>query len=356
MISLKQVMNHSHFLSIFIKTAQLSLKQLAPILIVFLFSCSESTEKKVGTGDFNHEHDSLYAEAPIDSVRLKIAPLPESDWFLYGLNGRVKSIRETPYEIIIDSTGNFFKGEVSTSLEYLHHKYEFDTSGFIWREYFYNRGLEISHIDEYHYNEDHRVLYIVKIAGKEKNNKKDTVYNVFNSQWYLESKHYYVNNVKRNTVLYFYDEENNIIKDSSDENWYRIYKYDSLGNEVESESHSSRGVMAYKNYYNSKNQKTRSKYYNDGNLQHISHYAYNHNGKLISIIDLKTNGDTVNINEYRDNQRGDQVFERHAYLEQGWDNRHTFEYTYDKHGNWIEQKYSKNSEPEYIIERRIEYY
>ena len=131
------------------------------------------------------------------------------------------------------------------------------------------------------------------------------------------------NNIEHNT----YDYGRLALKD--------IYKYDEKGNKIEENTYDSDGRLFFKYIY---------KYDEKGN--NIEKNKYDYNGRLDSKTTYKYDekGNTIEQNTY---YYDDRPAENYSYK---------YEYEYDKNNNWTQKIQYRNTIPNSIKERIIEYY
>ena len=229
------------------------------------------------------------------------------------LNGKVKSIREIPYEAV-EKFGEVVKGDALAILGENQqitfndkgNKIEenwFNSDGSLFSKYTYKYDDKGNKIESISFNSDGRLSSKSTYKYDDKGNKIEK--NSFNSDGSLSSK-----------LTYKYDDKDNLIEvnwsnpDGSLNSKY-TYKYDDKGNKIEQNSFKPNISLSYKLTY---------KYDDKGNEIEIN--SFNSDGNL--------------------------------------DDKYTYKYTYDQQGNWI-QKISYVVEngvekPSQIVERTIEYY
>lgn len=162
---------------------------------------------------------------------------------------------------------------------------------------------------------------------------------------------------------YKYDSKNNLVEVKT----YNVKnvltktqsnKYDREGNNIEMilGSPNSNGAWKYIYKYNDKKERIEQlKYKPDGSLKDKRVYSYDKNGNEDVQIKFSTGGSfTKFISTYDENNN---------LLVQDWFNEKgekihqtSFEYVYDKFGNWITKKRSSKGVLSMIWERQIEYY
>ena len=159
----------------------------------------------------------------------------------------------------------------------------------------------------------------------EKGNKIEE--NYYNSNGSLDFKDTYKYDEKGNKI-----EKNRYNSDGS--LYYKVtYKYDGKGNKIEVNHYDSNGSLILKYTY---------KYDENGNK--IEECWYNEDGSLIVKFTPKydENGNMMEVNNYDSNGSLHKKF--------------TYKYEYDKNNNWTQRIEYKNTIPNSITERIIEYY
>ena len=228
------------------------------------------------------------------------------------LKGKVKSIREIPYEAV-EKFGEVVKG---------------DALGF-------GKNLQITFnekgnkLEENWFNPDGRLDFKWTYKYDDKGNKIEL--NSFNHDGSLDSK-----------FTFKYDDKGNQIE----LNWFNpdgrldfkwTYKYDDKGNQIEENGFNSDGRLSFKSTY---------KYDDKGNK--IEQNSFNPDGSLGSKYTYKYDDKGNKIEENSFNPDGSLYYKA------------TYKYTYDQQGNWTQQityKVKNGVEkPSQIVERTIEYY
>ncbi|MDA8692772.1 hypothetical protein N9L92_01830 [Saprospiraceae bacterium] len=190
-------------------------------------------------------------------------------------------------------------------------------------KYFYNQDQIVTLIEVYN-NENELTSYTKQIINSF--DKIDTSYT------YLASKEL------SGIQIYNYDINNNLINriDSS-------FKYNR--------------TLKWRYEYNSLNEMTKLMAYDKyGLLRDTRNYKYNESGQEYESNLIKANGEfTFFKSKY--NENGD-LTDNIWYNKEGVIKSHTkFKYLYDEYGNWLTKVRSRDEEePNYIWERKIEYY
>ena len=229
------------------------------------------------------------------------------------LKGKIKSIREIPYEAV-EKFGEVVKGDALDGFgENL--QITFNEKGNKLEENFFNSDGSLNSKYTYKYDD--------------KGNKIEL--NSFNSDGRLSSK-----------LTYKYDDKGNIIELNSFNpdgklDFKLTYKYDDKGNQIES------------NYFNS-----------DGSLNSKYTYKYDDKGNQIESNYFNSDGMLYYKNTYKYDDKGNKIEKNLLNSDINLDDKYTYKYTYDQQGNWIQQiAYEvKNGieKPSQIVERTIEYY
>ncbi len=238
---------------------------------------------------------------------------PITDLIKMNLNGNVKSINKISYKIIVKSSGEFIKGKRGGKI--------LGEGEFI---IFNKKGNKISEFDNYDnrlalvytYNYDDKENVIEKSIYEFDSIVKKGVFNYYKGTNDIEVNWINYRGDFEGKMVYNYDIKGKLNEMSSydiDGSLYRKYsfKYDIKGNNIELYSYSkSERLVRSKNLT----------YYENGNIKttHLKSYSVNNNI----------------LNE----------------------TRNTYDYTYDNKENWITSINYRNGIPEYIIERKIEYF
>jgi hypothetical protein len=191
---------------------------------------------------------------------------------------------------------------------------------------------------------------------------------------------------------YKYAENGNKIE----ENWYKLdgsldkkktYKYAENGNRTEENSYEADGSLSYKygdapkTYkYDEKGNKIETNIYrSDGSFRHKDKYKYDEKGYKIERYYSNSDGRVVLVSTSKYDKKGNKIEcngcgweaedETYKYDEKGniieykgiFDNgfllfKKSYEYEFDKRGNWIKQIEFLDGIPTYILERQYEYY
>jgi len=258
---------------------------------------------------------NLIAQTTSDSLKPKMKMIKE---VIYKPeNGEIKH-RENLFNSNISSYMIFDKNEkVIESGQY-------DQDGFLYEKTIYER------------NEEGEIQ-----KGIKKNSSNEVV-----SYWT------YLYDSKRNIIeVNTYDSKNQLTD-------IQTNKYDEFGNNIEMllMTPGSQNTWKYIYKYNSENKKIEQlRYKPDGSLKDRRTYSYDEDGN--ENIEYKFNPDgsfMKFVSEY-DKMRNITIQYWFNEQEEQTDET-TFEYVYDKNGNWITNKRSSNGELGMVWERNIDYY
>ena len=165
---------------------------------------------------------------------------------------------------------------------------------------------------------------------------KETLYEAVDKFGQIEKGNWF------NNYFTIYDKKGNIIEENDYDsdgslNSKTTYKYDEKGNKIEENDYDSDGRLDSKTTY---------KYDEKGNTIEKNYYSYS-DGRLDSKITYKYNekGNTIEENDY-------------YYSDGRLDSKTTYKYKYeyDKNNNWTQKIQYRNTIPNIITERIIEYY
>ena len=302
------------------------------------------------------------------------------------LKGKVKTFTQTDYDAV-EKFGEIQKGEIDGKSIILfndngnkieENQYKFDGSlkskntykyedsgneliehcnynsvGSLEEKYIYDKGNIIEHSE---YNSDGSLKS--KNTRKYDDNGNEIEWKTYQSDGSLIHKYTYKYkyNYKGNKIeedeyskadtLYYskttykYDDKGNMIKEDAYHSeygrlslyWVRIYKYDDKGNKIEDVS------------------------YTDGSLYSKYTYKYDDKGNKIEHCNYNTNGSLEDKHTYKYDDKGNEI-ENYNYNSDGsLKDNYTGKYDYDITGNWIKWIIFENSIPQFITERKIEYY
>jgi len=148
-----------------------------------------------------------------------------------------------------------------------------------------------------------------------------------------------------------YDSQNNLTN-------IQLNKYDEYGNKIEMllKKPESENGWKYVYKYNFDNKKIEQlRYKPDGSLKDKRTYSYDENGNENLQVKFNPDGSfTKFVSEY---DEMDNMTVQNWFNEQDEQKHQTsFEYVYDKNGNWTSKRRSSNGELGMVWERLIEYY
>lgn len=241
----------------------------------------------------------------------------------YGLNRNVKSFTIKTYDMV-SKFGEYCKGEIDLSKDFEDCLYEFTKDGLLKSKSTLEiRGCEftgnIDGKDIYNYDTDGRIIseYSYYSSG---DLMSYTNYEYDSNGNCISKKHFDDDNSLIWTITNIYDTDNRIIKHIHNDEPHNIGVFEK---------------KAYEDDYE-------LTYVYDDNGKEIKHII--HNFKTIS---QKENTYEVEI--------PNNIIETNEYGLVSRINNQTFEYTYDKYGNWITLIISEDSVPKSLIEREITY-
>lgn len=280
----------------------------------------------------------------------------ESENYLkvYGLRGKVKSLKQSTFEAI-DKFGVVQKGkriDIDNDFDFNRLLY-FNENG-DWTTIFDFDSLgNLSSKTVCTYDSESKLIELTVSSGADQLTEKH-VYNYIQGRISQIAHYDSVGNLLKKT-LYEYDNMNQKIES-------REYLVDGTKGEKETWAYDKQGVLVeHCNYRASGALSIRKKYDKNGNniennftqfgIQFL--HRYDKNGNAVESTLKNTDGETKSYYEY--NSNGDKIRIKHVV---GKDTDITaYEYTYDQHHrNWIKRIEYHNSIPKYFVEREIEYY
>jgi hypothetical protein len=242
----------------------------------------------------------------------------------YNLTGKVKSIQQTGYDVIVDSTG-IKRGNKLNWYIVEDILVTFDTNG----------------------KESEKIEYLLDGGISERFiSKRDSVGNILvysgQGRWdFTETYKYNEIGQLIEKIHYYHD---GTVKDSTK------YQYDETGNLVETNNYIFDGSISPKEIYKSGNKIESIYYFSDGTVREdikynkygypIEETSYNQDG---TIKHRRTTLPMVDGEEYKEKSIEEQF-------------NIVSKYTYDTHGNWVIRIVSQNGKPRDWTERDIEYY
>lgn len=274
-----------------------------------------------------------------DSTKIKKFPFYKTDLEIMNLRGRVKYFREYSYKAI-DSFGKISKGERQfkdgfKSIPYGGY-FTFNKDGNFYEVIEYDKNGLIKGKDVYTYNKNGYKIERNTYASERKLQYK-IIYK-YDEKGYLidESLYNELGKLENKVVVNNNEENQEIIKKSydskGDPNGFDELKYDEKGNLIDSR-HNSFGIKSSRIIY--------MKYDKKGNLiEENSHYTIKEGS-----VDILTN--------FKYNKHDDII---EYWFDSSDESKTKYEYVYDSNLNWIKRIEFDNGFPQYIIERKIEYY
>lgn len=320
----------------------------------------------------------------------------ETDRLEHNLKGRVMLMRQLFYEAH-DSFGNIEKGEMDKDYyldndwivvfnregNYLLRKfnYEDDTLGILFGKntYKYDNIGNLINLRLYHQLKRPRNNEEIEFILKEM-----TFFEYDNRNNRISKNKYCSDSIMINRAIYKYDDNNNMIEHSKynydgslinrtinkydiqnnkieevwrlEDNRFRIitrYNYDETGNKIEKINYNTNGsiLSGYRYEYDVNNNKTEKHEFSTESGRTIRRkYIYNDDGKVTKIESLNS----TFINRYDD--KGNTIEVNYLNFDGSLIYNETFQYDYDKNGNWIKKNEFINTHPYLITERHITYH
>lgn len=272
----------------------------------------------------------------------KIASLEESTYFVNELGEKTKFLMsQTIYkfdslgvlqeETFTGSNGNGFTRKIFAN----------DAEGRALQIEFYAKHGKLDKKQTFIYDKKGNCIrkYFFKADGKTVAEKNVFKFDKNNNE--IEFNKYLEDTTKMVTKLtYKYDAKNNKIEsvtykaDLKSINGSEKFKYDKEGNVIESTGINDKGIL---------HKKTEYKYDKDNNVVELK--AYKGENSLLSLWTKSKFDDNHNCTEMLFLKEDGTTEETNSY-----------EFTYDKKGNWIKQKRSTNGGLNQVVERKIVYY
>jgi hypothetical protein len=184
-----------------------------------------------------------------------------------------------------------------------------------------------------------------------------------------------INSSKRGITSYTYDykldESGRVVEKKFNTKRKEIYKYDSMGHEVEEDTYNGDGSIADSTTYSydTKGNLIEWKLYNlKGILLRHSTKSYDSTGNCIEETDIEDNWNKDYISKYKLNLEDVNHHKKYKYDNHGnkiemdeikMDGRiriYIYQYEYDKIGNWIKYVFFVDDKIQGIVEREIQYY
>lgn len=220
--------------------------------------------------------------------------------------------------------------------------------------------------------------------GNSKHYKYDSLSNEIEKKWDFEPNHKYIYKYDNNNSLiekscytindslyfrqiYKYDENGNVIENSCydadgglDYKYTYTYKFDDEGNMIVKNRYNEKGVMDFKykhDYDNAGNEIVTSSYNADGGLDYTDTNSYDNAGNKTVVCHYNYKDSLVYIDtNYYDAKHN--LIESKRFNKSGSlkDNKHSYEFEFDKKGNWTRKIVFKDNLPTIFHERIIDYY
>jgi len=230
------------------------------------------------------------------------------DWNFFDLKGKVNSLSETSY-LAIEKNDEILKGKISADIS--------DEFGQLL--VFDNTGLLLVH-------------------------------NLYNSYGKLEDRQ-----------TYKYDYKGNQIETSKYNSKGRFqgkttFKYNKNGKWIEVKAYDAQGILIF-NSDISGYESDKSNNKSNGSYERLYNFKYDDRGNIIEENIVNTDDESINGKIiYRFDDMGNMVEANSYNLDGNLGSKKTFNYDYDKTGNWIKQIKVEDGIPKYIIEREIVYF
>ncbi len=251
-----------------------------------------------------------------------------------GLQGNVKSAKETTYKAIGKPGGKTTKGQKGTEAGKQDLYLFFDTEKKLTEKIKMNAAGKPVYKYEYKYDPQGKLI-------------SETVYNsdnkVFNSGLFKydsatkEESRYDENKTLFSKFFYHYDTNGNLteeLRHGADGvvKTKNNYTYDANGNKTEDQGFNADGTFVFKNTFtnDSKGLPVEIRAYTDEQTFGKKLCKYDDHQNLVEELEYRTSGDLVQ--------------------------KTTFSYKYDPQGNWTEKIKFVNNVPTFLTERAIEYY
>lgn len=232
----------------------------------------------------------------------------KNDLQKWNLNGKVESIKETPY-IAIEKFGEIVKGERgSFSIE---RNFIFNDKGYKIKTIFYNADGRLISRSEYKYDE--------------KGNNIETF--IYGSDNNLDEK-----------MEYRYDEKRNLIEKNNLDNSQNLYSKTKYKND-------EKGNLVKELLFNS-----------DGSLHSSTEYKYDDKGNRIEWTDYNDKGIILIKKELKNDEKGNVIELFCSMTAIGMSYKVESKYEYDENNNWNRRIDIKDGKPEFVVERVIKYF
>ena len=213
-------------------------------------------------------------------------------------------------------------------------------------------------------NMDHAIIKDIFFINGSKVRTQQYVYK-YNEKGALSEKMYSFKDVCDINYKYIYDEQGNLIKETSfykdnSPGQYDAYKYDAKGNQIEMSSFYEDGKLLYrKTYeYDTKGNVIRENSFGPYNeLNSYSEYKYNDKGNKIEKNYFSKDGILDERTSYKYDKQENLIEEKIFKSNGDLKDIRTYQYKYDNKFNWIEKKSLSKSNSVFETEvRKIVYY
>jgi len=242
----------------------------------------------------------------MDPMRTK--NLLHRDWNFFDLKGKVRTLSETSY-LAIEENGEILKGKMGADIfEECGQLLVFDNSGLLLVHNLYNSYGNLDQRQTYKYDRNGNQIEI----------------NKYNSQGKYQGK--------------------------------TNFKYDNKGKWIEVNAYNAKGILIFNSDiggYEIVENDNKS----DVSIESLYNYKYDDNGNIIEENIVNPDDDSIKgkITYRFDNM--DNMTESNSYkLDGNLERNKTFNYYYDKTGNWIKQIKFEDGIPKFIIEIEIVYF
>ena len=304
-----------------------------------------------------------------------------NDLIKLNLNGKIKSIKSTLFEVV-ENSGQIIKGKekkiYSDESENNYQYVLFNESGMITESllrtmgardeceirsfYKYNKkGLIIEKREDLGggiYNNHDECITTFIFDDKDLLIEEKTVSNNFEINSISTKNYKYDKNgykiEEKNTSLIIDKKSNKIIQNNE---FVMYFKNDDSGCKIEEYNTSNKTTFLY----DSKKELIEKQQYsilNDGkiSLNETTTFKYDTKGKLTDQTNKNSNGKLISWKTYNYNENGfiSEVISFDSFRENN--NKDSFKYEYDKNKNWIKKTTFFKDKPETIEEREIVYY
>lgn len=282
----------------------------------------------------------------------------QNDLSKQKVSGHVKSIQSLTYKA--------FKHGDSILRDQLISSYNnslniYDENGFLSLVLSYDDSMKVDSKSTFNWNGDSTVLKITVSNIDGTNNVIESLFNkkgieletnfYDNSNELFMSFQYNFDKMNNNTETIYWDITRGINRDTS--------IFDGHNNKIESYSIKANGGRSNRKVfqYNVMNQLIQEATFNEnGSLESTSQYQYDSSGNKIKEIILDEKFEPLEAYTYTYNYQSDLTEIKNLNPSGKILSYTTFEYIFDKQGNWIKKIEAYQNQPKYITDRKIEYY